>query len=329
MASRTLRPAPLPKPHRGIPADWPLQHAALAPMSPADESARVASLCELRLRIQAIIKPELDKADPETRLDHFDQQMAWFTASGKLPAAEQRKLRPLVEKYAEIKHELVVANLRWVTKVARSHRGSVVSFEDLFQEGVCGLLKAIDRFESSREFRLMTYATWYIREAMQQIRAKHTHTVALSAHDQTLLGQMEELRSKFLHENGRVPAPRELSKQFGRPRSTIESLQAASLPTVSVERSAGEAGLQIVVEDPVRRYHETESVKATVHRLLSALPERERNIVIRRFGIDDGSPDSLDDLGSDLQVSKERIRQIQRQALRRMQLEADRIGAGV
>jgi RNA polymerase sigma factor (sigma-70 family) len=215
-----------------------------------------------------------------------------------------------------------MANLPWVTKLARAQRPTAVSEEDLFQEGVCGLLKAIDRFEAERGLRLMTYATWYIREAMQQIRARQSHLVALSSHDQTLLGQLEVQRTAFQHRHERLPSVKELGQSVRVNPRSISRLQMIANPAISLERSGTEGSIPVPIDDPAHEFDRMEEIQTTVSRLLETLPTRERLIVTRRFGLDGKEPTSLEVLGGDLNVSKERVRQLQRQAIRRMQEQA-------
>jgi len=193
--------------HAGSPVR--LRQPQVRLLTPAEEFDLVSQLCKLREKAMRLLQPLVDEAHEDARLDHFDQIVGYFmdNRSGlKKPALKQ--VDALLEEYNAIKHQLVMANLPWVTKLARAQRQTNVSEEDLFQEGVCGLLKAIDRFEAERGLRLMTYATWYIREAMQQIRARQSHLVSISSHDQTLLGQLEAKQSQFQHQHTRLPNPK-------------------------------------------------------------------------------------------------------------------------
>lgn len=285
-----------------------------------EEFALVEQLCQLRAELDHLIHP-LIKMPPEgVRLNHFDQRLAYFSSvlAPKLRGRQFRKIESLLAQYNRIKHRLVVANLAWVTKLSRAQRHTTISEEDLFQEGVCGLLKAIDRFESERGLRLMTYATWYIREAMQQVRARQSHLLSLSAHDQTLLGQLEALRTEFQHEHERLPSPQELGKKAHRNPRSVSRLQSATAPVVSLDRAGVDGPLPVAVGDPTVDFARHEDLQMAVSKLMESLPRRERFIVERRFGLDGAEPSSLEKLGDDLNVSKERIRQLQRQALRRM-----------
>lgn len=289
-------------------------------LTPAEEFDLVTHLCKYRERITKHLQPLLTAAPPETKLDHFDQIAVFYLAhkeAVRKPVA--RQVDALLEKYSEIKHQLVLANLPWVTKLARSQRQSNINEDDLFQEGVCGLLKAIDRFEAARGLRLMTYATWYIREAMQQIRARQSHLVAISSHDQTLLGQLEARQSQFQHEHTRLPNSRELGDGLrGNPRF-LNRLQMATRPAISLERSGTEGTIPIPVDDPIPEFDRREQVNTAIGKLLETLPFRERTIVARRFGLCGTEPASLETLGDEFKVSKERVRQLQRQAIKRMQ----------
>ncbi|MFO0949425.1 MAG: sigma-70 family RNA polymerase sigma factor [Planctomycetota bacterium] len=292
-------------------------------LTPKEEYDLVAELSHLRDSLLKLLRPLLKNPPADVVLNHFDQIVAYYAQAVEkhAPSAAVRKIETLLAKYNQVKHHLVVANLAWVTKLARAQRMTNVAEEDLFQEGVCGLLKAIDRFEAERGLRLMTYATWYIREAMQQVRARQSHMVSLSAHDQTLLGQMESARSLFQHQHRRAPSPKELGESFQRDPHTLSRLAAATAP-LSLDHGSNEKPIPIAVADPNEEWERHEDMSLAVSRLLKALPSRERMIVIRRFGLDGEDPLSLEELGDDLNVSKERVRQLQRQAIRRMQERA-------
>lgn len=291
-------------------------------LTPKEEAELVEALCQRRTKIQNLIAPLLKKAPDNLRLQHFDQQMAYYHSLKRVRANIRTRVAKLSAEYNQIKHELVLANLPWVTKLSHSQRSTVISEEDMFQEGICGLLKAIDRFEAKRGLRLMTYATWYIREAMQQVRARQSHTISLSAHDQTLLGEIENRKMEFQHEYQRLPSPAELGTRVCRKANFLRKLQAATSPAVSLERNSTEGTIPVVVEDPAIQFEHEEAVANAVSQLLDALPTRERLVVTRRFGLEGDAPASLETLGGLLKVSKERVRQLQRQALRRMQESA-------
>lgn len=293
-------------------------------LSAEEEFALVEQLCKVRQAIDKLIRPQVKNPPESMRLNHFDQLLSYYSSelSRTMRAATVRKVERLLSQYNRIKHRLVVANLAWVTKLSRSQRHTTVAEEDLFQEGVCGLLKAIDRFEAARGLRLMTYATWYIREAMQQVRARQSHFLSLSAHDQTLLGQLEALRTEFQHEHERLPSPQELGKRAQRNPRSVSRLQNATAPVVSLDRAGVDGPMPIATSDPTMEFDRAEELHSAVARLMASLPQRERFIVARRFGLDGQEPTSLEKLGDDLKVSKERVRQLQRQALRRMQERA-------
>lgn len=316
---RQRRPRPT-REQRGLAPEHGVMGAAkpTGVLSPAEESELVKAAGAKRKELTSLIRPLLADAPADVRLDHFDQIVAYYGHLERVPAKLAGRIRKGLAEYNDIRHKLVLANLPWVTKLARSQRPGAISNEDLFQEGVCGLLKAIDRFEPERGLRLMTYATWYIREAMQQIRARQSHTVSLSSHDQTLLGRVEANRTAFQHENERAPSAFELSQSVRKTAKQLGRLQMATTPPVSLERSGGDGTIPVPTDDPTLEFDRLEAMHSAVHRLLDALPTRERMVVTRRFGLDGHEPTSLEVLGGDLNVSKERVRQLQRQALRRM-----------
>lgn len=293
-------------------------------LTPDEELEFVCRLGSIRLDLERMLRPVCQTVEEDVRLDHFDQKLQHYTnIRNEIPSDEVKQIDGMLGEYNRIKHVLVLSNLPWVTKLARTQRQSTVGEEDLFQEGVCGLLKAIDRFESERGLRLMTYATWYIREAMQQVRARQSHLVALSAHDQTLIGQMEAQKAAFQHEHKRAPTTKELGANLRGSARSISCLQAVVMPAVSLDRGAAEGTIPVAVADPVDEFDRQDELNSALIRLLDVLPSRERMVVTRRFGLDGHEPTSLEVLGGDLNVSKERVRQLQRQAIKRMQRRAE------
>ena len=296
-----------------------VRSSATRPMKPFEELGLAWQLDKLRCRIQRLFRPLLQRAPEGTRLAHFDQMLAYYGSQPVSKNASARCVDKLLAEYNQIKQKLVLANLAWVTKMARGQRQWMVAEDDLFQEGVCGLLKAIDRFEPQRRFRLMTYATWYIREAMQQARARQSHPASISAHDHAMLGKLEAERIKFEQQHERTPTANELGDRLSANPRSVSRLQAIARPSLRLERGSGEDAIPVVVEDCVDEIAHREAVQMAVARLLEELPDRERMVVARRYGLEGHEPCSLAALSGDLNVSKERVRQLQRQAIRRIQ----------
>lgn len=292
-------------------------------LSASEERDIVERLCAMRREIDGRVRPIVVESCADQRpISHFDQLIRAFRSLKAVPAREADWVRRRMREYVALKQRLVLCNLAWVSKLAHSHPASAVSAEDLFQEGVWGLLKAIDRFEADRGLRLMTYATWYIREAMQQIRARLGHQFPISAHDQTLIGQIERMKNDFLQRTGRLPMPAEVGREVGKSTRLIDKLEAVTTPVLKIDRTDGGASIPIPVEDGVDRWDHLDSMRESISRLMGVLNRREREIVTRRFGLNGSEPTSLEVLGADLGVSKERIRQIQRQAIKRMKSAA-------
>ena len=305
-----------------------VRSSATRPMKPLEELDLVWQLDKLRCRIQRLFRPLLQRAPEGTRLAHFDQMLTYYASQPLSKNASARSIDKLLAGYNQIKQKLVLANLAWVTKMARGQRQWMVAEDDLFQEGVCGLLKAIDRFEPQRRLRLMTYATWYIREAMQHARARQSHPVALSSHDHSMLGKLEAERIKFEQQHERTPTANELGDKLSANPRSLSRLQAIARPPLRLERGSGADPIPVVVEDCVDEIAHRDALQAAVARLLEELPDRERMVVARRYGLEGCEPSSLEALSSDLNVSKERVRQLQRQAIRRIQkrVEQEKLG---
>lgn len=237
---------------------------------------------------------------------------------------EQRELRRAVRLGKEAKDAFVTANLRLVVAVARRY-GNVwgIDFLDLVQEGNLGLIRAVEKFDWRKGFKFSTYATWWIRQAISRAIAEKARTirVPVPVHD-TLLAvgrAQEDLKAQL----GRAPDPGEIAEEAG---VTVEraELALAIAYTVSLEQPIGDDGAQLGdfiederAEDPVRVAEET-SLTESLRRLVAQLPEPERHIVALRSGIYDGGPRTLEEIGQAFNLTRERIRQLEKLALCRL-----------
>jgi RNA polymerase primary sigma factor len=209
--------------------------------------------------------------------------------------------------YFELRAQLALANLRLVAHVAKRYRDRGVAYSDLIQEGVCGLLEAIDRFDLAHQTKLSTYATWWIRQSVQSAVASEAYPVRLTPRHLRELGQYEEG-----HEGSLPRAP-------GRHQVATESLQRIRLATRSaVPLDEAKVGPFRPLSGPSRdRVEDSERREALAHGMESLRP-RERQVVSYRFGLEGGPQLSLRQVGEVLNVSKERVRQIQDAALKRL-----------
>jgi RNA polymerase primary sigma factor len=223
----------------------------------------------------------------------------------------------------QAKRELMEANLRLVVSVAKRYLGSDLSLLDLIQEGNLGLMKAVDRFQYRRGFKFSTYATWWIRQAITRAIADHSRTIRIPVHMVETLNRISRVGRNLASELGREPTPEELARRAGVPARKVRLILESSRKPLSLETPIGEdSQLGDFLEDKTAASPNeallTQDLEAQVERALAMLSPKEREILRLRFGIGADGEHTLEEVGERFRVTRERIRQIEAKALRKL-----------
>ena len=243
-----------------------------------------------------------------------------------LTAAQEIELAKRVEAGdAAARQRLVDANLRLVVNVAKRYAAGGLPLLDLIQEGNLGLMQAVERFDWRRGFKFSTYATWWIRQAITRSLSNDSRTVRLPVHVVEALRKIRKVTPELAQEMEREPTAAELGQVLGMaPERVVEIVRASRAPS-SLEQPVGEDGdesLADFVEDPdpdtADRALLAGTLREDLHRALAILPDRQQTILVRRFGLDGQEPWTLDQIGAHFGVTRERIRQLQVEALRKL-----------
>ena len=271
--------------------------------------------------------------DTDTSVDDSngvdDSVKMYLKEIGKIDLLEPEEERIIAQKMAEgdedAKETLINSNLRLVVSIAKKYVGRGMLFLDLIQEGNLGLIKAVEKFDFRKGFKFSTYATWWIRQAITRAIADQARTIRIPVHMVETINKLTRIQRQLVQDLGREPTTEELAEAMGMEPAKIREIQKISQDPISIDKPVGEEEdshlVDFISNDELAAPEEEVArnlLKEDLIKALGTLTERERKVIELRFGLKDGVPMTLEQVGKKLGVTRERIRQIEAKAIRKL-----------
>lgn len=321
------------KEKKAIPEDELLNRMDRIQLDASQLESIYEALAEKNIKVVTVAEQEkvndmmLQKIMSEVNID--DSVKMYLKDIGRVPLLSPQGELELAERMSQgdedAKRQLINANLRLVVSIAKRYVGRGMQFLDLIQEGNLGLMKAVDKFDYTKGFKFSTYATWWIRQAITRSLADQARTIRIPVHMVETINKLTKISRTLLQKLGREPTQAEIAEAMGIPESRVADIQKIAQDPVSLETPIGEeddSHLGDFIEDKTTASQievaESKMLKQQVEEILNTLAPREAAVLILRYGLKDGKPRTLEEVGKEFNVTRERIRQIEAKALRRL-----------
>ena len=284
---------------------------------------------DLKLGLDSNLNDDLEMALSTEGIAIDDPVKIYLKEIGRVPLLTPEEEIELAERMAKgdpyARKRLSEANLRLVVSIAKRYGGRGMQFLDLIQQGNLGLIKAVEKFDHTKGFKFSTYATWWIRQAITRAIADQARTIRIPVHMVETITKVKKISSQLLHENGHDPTAEEIAEKLEMPVDRVREIMRIAQDPVSLETPIGEEEDShlgdFIPDDDAPAPAEAASLvllKEQLNEVLNTLTDREAKVLRLRFGLEDGRSRTLEEVGKEFEVTRERIRQIEAKALRKL-----------